>query len=271
MATSIRVRLKKMPVEVQEPVLYSLRLDNGSSEDGVLLMNDLLGKQLKISYEGEIRCLHCNQATQKSFQGYCYKDFQRLACCDQCQMSPELCHYDKGSCREPDWGKEFCFSPHSVYLARSSGVKVGITRENPALIRWIDQGAIEGMVIATVPDRKTSGLLERALALHLPDRTNFRTMLTGPVCLQSLEEVYETVADYVPMSLQDYLLPAPTLHTLHYPILRAPAKVNALSLDKNPVLDGRFMGIKGQYLIFEDFVFNLRAHSGYMVQLEMKD
>ena len=41
-----------------------------------------------------------------------------------------------------------------------------------------------------------------------------------------------------------------------------------MSLDKEPSLKGVLKGIKGQYLIFEDFVFNVRAHSGYEVCIE---
>jgi len=43
-----------------------------------------------------------------------------------------------------------------------------------------------------------------------------------------------------------------------------------LSLDKTPNFKGVLMGIKGQYLIFEDgTVFNIRSFEGYVVSLQL--
>ena len=62
---------------------------------------------------------------------------KKLARCDLCILRPELCHYHKGTCREPSWGENNCLSPHIVYLANTSGVKVGITRETQIPTRWM--------------------------------------------------------------------------------------------------------------------------------------
>jgi hypothetical protein len=106
-----------------------------------LPLNPLLGQTLELRYAGEIRCIHCDRSTSKSFnQGYCYPCFKRLARCDSCIVSPQKCHYDAGTCREPDWGEANCMIEHFVYIANTSGLKVGITRGTQVPTRWIDQG-----------------------------------------------------------------------------------------------------------------------------------
>ena len=71
-------KLRKMKTELAEPVQYRLPL--GESD---LPMNELLGQQLQLSYNGQINCIACDRKTSKSFsQGYCYPCFKRLAQCD---------------------------------------------------------------------------------------------------------------------------------------------------------------------------------------------
>ena len=47
-----------------------------------------------------------------------------------------------------------------------------------------------------------------------------------------------------------------------------PEKVKSLKLDKVKVIESKLVGIKGQYLIFEDGVMNVRSQSGYRVTME---
>ena len=57
---------------------------------------------------------------------------------------------------------------------------------------------------------------------------------------------------------------------MNYPVLKYPTKINSLSLDKTPNFKGVLVGIKGQYLIFEDgTVFNIRSFEGYVVSLQL--
>lgn len=134
-----RGALSKMTARLESnaPVQYAFRLD-----DREVAVNPLIGRPLRLEYLGSIFCTHCGRKTKKSFsQGYCYPCFTRLAQCDSCIVSPEKCHYEQGTCREPEWGERFCMTDHVVYLANSSGVKVGITRASQIPTRWIDQGA----------------------------------------------------------------------------------------------------------------------------------
>ena len=56
---------------------------------------------------------------------------------------------------------------------------------------------------------------------------------------------------------------------LNYPVQTYPEKVSSFSLDKNKTIEGFLVGIKGQYLIFDSGVFNVRAHTGYEINIEV--
>ena len=50
---------------------------------------------------------------------------------------------------------------------------------------------------------------------------------------------------------------------INYPVIEYPSKINSLGFDKNPKIEGTLLGIKGQYLIFDVGVINIRKHQGY--------
>ena len=56
-----------------------------------------------------------------------------------------------------------------------------------------------------------------------------------------------------------------------YPVAQYPEKVKSHNLEKLPVLEGELQGIKGQYLILDQAVINLRKYTGYEVALEIID
>ena len=169
--------LQKMLTAHTDPVGYRLPIGAAS-----IALNDLLGATVKLEFLGTINCIHCGRVTKKSFnQGYCFPCFRSLAQCDSCIVSPEKCHYHEGTCREPDWADDYCMRDHYVYLANSSGVKAGITRNNQIPTRWMDQGAVQALPIARVASRRLSGLFEVILKQYVRDRTDWRTMLKGQI------------------------------------------------------------------------------------------
>ena len=178
--------IKKMRTDNQgESVSYQLPVG-----DALIDVNALLGQQVQLRYLQEINCTYCGRKTNKSFsQGYCYPCMKKLAQCDSCIMSPEKCHYDAGTCREPEWGEENCNIDHIVYLANTSGMKVGITRHSQVPTRWMDQGATQAKPIARVQTRYQSGLLEVLCAQEVGDRTAWQTMLKGDSDPQDLEAI----------------------------------------------------------------------------------
>ena len=80
-------------------------------------------------------------------------------------------------------GEKFSDSTHYVYLANSSGIKVGITRESQGVVRWMDQGASQAIILAKVPNRRFSGDIEVAIKQFVADKTNWRKMLTGTLSI----------------------------------------------------------------------------------------
>ena len=197
-----------------------------------------LGAQLTLRHAGKLRCPHCGRATKKSFsQGYCFPCFKKLARCDLCIVSPTRCHRAQGTCREPDWADRFCMSPHLVYLANSSGLKVGLTRGNNELNRWADQGASQGLVIAECDTRIAAGALEALIAERHSDRTDWRKLVRGPaepLDLITLREQVKAELDGVPDGVR-WVERNPV--TLTYPVLDY-GPVKSRNLDKEQAIEG---------------------------------
>lgn len=270
--------LRKMAVElVADTAQYSMRLVKDGEEQR-LDMNALVGEKIHLSYNGDIHCVACGRKTKKSFQqGHCFPCMRALPECDTCIVRPETCHFDAGTCRDESWAKNYCFQPHYVYLANSSGVKVGITRGSQIPTRWIDQGAIQALAIFKVQTRLQSGLLEMALKQHVSDRTDWRKMLKGDVSNVDLfakrDELFDLCASEIASlqarySAEDIVaLTDESLIDINYPVQTYPTKVKSFNFDKTAEVSGILQGIKGQYLIFDTGVINIRKFGGYFVTL----
>lgn len=264
--------LQKMRVHLDSPVRYELSLDGGSGP----LLNDFLGQPIRIEYIGQINCLECGRKSNKSFnQGFCYPCFKKLPGCDTCIVKPETCHFSEGTCRDESWGLRHCFAPHVVYLANSSGLKVGITRRTQVPTRWIDQGAVQALPILEVDNRLQSGLVETIFAQQVADKTNWRTMLKGdiaPLDLKAerdrlLELCAEPLAQFTASQSGDAIRHLnDEVVDIDYPVLNYPTKVTSFNFDKTPTVEGILQGIKGQYLILDTGVINLRKFGAYNVR-----
>lgn len=266
-----RGALEKMAVRLDAPVQYAFRL--GEQEVPV---NPLIGKTLRLEYLGAIHCTHCGRKTKKSFsQGYCYPCFTKLPQCDNCIVSPEKCHHELGTCRDPAWGEQFCMTGHVVYLANSSGVKVGITRASQLPTRWLDQGATQALPILRVSTRQQSGLVEDLLRSQVADRTNWRALLKGdaaPVDLPAIrEQLFDACVEGLQALQQRFGLQAiqPLADAepveIRYPVVNYPVKIVSFDLDKQPLVEGTLLGIKGQYLMFDTGVINIRKYTAYQM------
>ncbi len=278
MSESIDVtgRLRKMPAKAGDPVTYTLKVG-----DTPIALNELIGRQVRFDYDGVIRCIHCDRTTKKSFnQGYCYPCFRKLAACDSCIMSPEKCHFHLGTCREPEWGEQNCMVEHVVYLANSSGLKVGITRASQVPTRWIDQGAVDAIPMLRVASRYLAGLAEVACKAHVADRTNWRAMLKGDVPELDLVQERQRLLAAIEPDLaelrrthgEDSLrVVGEASLGLGYPVQVWPSKVKTHNLDKSPDVEGRLEGIKGQYLMLDTGVINIRKFTGYEVRFRVLD
>ncbi|HJP35982.1 MAG: DUF2797 domain-containing protein [Gammaproteobacteria bacterium] len=262
--------LSKMTTHLADVVEYALPLGGER-----LALNPLIGKTVTLRFTGRILCDSCGRRTNRSFaQGHCYPCMKKLAACDLCIMKPETCHFHLGTCREPEWGERHCMINHVVYLANTSDLKVGITRESQVPTRWMDQGATQALPIFRARTRQLSGLLEVALAETIADKTNWRTLLKGDnEAIDLAERGAEAAAGVMDSTValrrrfgDDAVerLKAKVVE-IRYPVTVYPQKIRSLNFDKNPTVEGTLIGIKGQYLIFDTGVINIRKFTGYEI------
>ncbi|MGJ8517418.1 DUF2797 domain-containing protein [Carnimonas bestiolae] len=242
-------------------------------------LNGLLGQRIRLRQLGEIRCVACGKRTKKSFsQGHCWYCFTHLARCDRCIMAPELCHYFEGTCREPEWGERHCFAPHIVYLAASASLKVGITKPSQMPVRWLDQGASQALPIFSVASRQQSGMVEDLLRSAVSDRTPWQRMLKGEqlevdlaaTAVQLRERFRDGLQALSERFGEGAITPYPDSQAwhFHYPVLEAPSKVKSIDLERTPELEGTLLGLKGQYLILDSGVINVRRFQGYLLEFD---
>ncbi len=253
--------LKKMTTALQTPVAYYLSLNQE-----LILLNSYLNQEIHLRYLGEIYCIQCGRKTPKSFQqGHCFPCYRRLLECNLCVIHPEKCLGLLTHCNQP----------HVVYLANSSGLKVGITREAHVPSRWIDQGATQGLVIFKTQNRYQAGVIEQVLKQYVADKTKWQVMLKSHnqdlLLSEKRDEIWAQAKPILDNTVQQFPLDIESVThaemiSIHYPILEFPQKITTFNLDKNPLVEGLLKGIKGQYLILDTGVISIRKFAGYAVE-----
>ena len=259
--------LRKMSTKLSNKVEYFLEI-----HDKRYKINDYLGSFISIEWSGQVVC-ECGKKMKKFYRpGYCYKCYWESPTASQSIFKPELCtaHLNIEE-RDLEWEKKFQIAPHYVYLANSSGIKVGITRKEQKVTRWMDQGASQAILLAEVPNRRLSGDIEVALKKFVKDITNWRKMLSGEPEPIDLIKIKSELSMYVPEELKKYIVTDNNVTEISYPVVEYPKKIKSLKLEKQNHIKGELKGIKGQYLLFDqDRVFNVRSHSGFIVNLSMQ-
>lgn len=257
--------LTKMNTELREEVQYYLIFEND-----FLHLNQLLDRRLSINFL-KFQCMNCGLQKKVFAQGYCYSCYTAVPQAGDWVMRPELstAHLGKED-RDLEYEKKVQLSPHIVYLANSSNVKVGVTRKSQIPTRWIDQGAHEAIEILEVPNRYLAGITEVALKQYVSDKTNWRRMLTNNLEDLDLIKERDKLKEFIPEEAREYFIENTGETAINFPVLQYPEKIKSLNLIKTPYYEGLLKGIKGQYLLFEDGnAFNVRSHEGYVVELNL--
>ena len=257
--------LRKMMTEIGDEVHYYLDM-----KTDFLNMNQLIAKEVTLSFVS-YECLHCHLEKKIYRQGYCQSCFFDIPQAADWIMRPELskAHLDIED-RDLAYEKKVQLQPHIVYLANSSNVKVGVTRKQQVPTRWIDQGAHEAIEIVEVPNRYLAGITEVALKEHVADKTNWRKMLKNDIEDESLITWRNKLKQFIPEEVMPYFIESNTETLINFPVTQYPTKPKSLNLIKTPTYTGTLVGIKGQYLIFEDeTVFNVRSNEGLVVKIEI--
>jgi hypothetical protein len=270
---SVKVgHLRKMNTHANGITSYHLRLFDVLEPKEEVPLNDLVGKNVAIRFTGNINCVATGKKINKTFgEGLSFDAFKNSPLAAESIINPELSQAHLGiGLRDLDWEIEHHVKPHTVYISRTSGLKVGVTRSSNKLHRWADQGAVEAIVLAETPYRQLAGEIEVALKGHMADKTNWRNMLKNEVDRSvDLLTKKEEVKEFLPLDLKDFVSPNDEITTIDYPVIQYPEKVTSLKLDKNPEITGTLQGIKGQYLIFDGGrVINIRSHTAYEIEFE---
>jgi hypothetical protein len=118
-----------------------------------------------------------------------------------------------------------------------------------------------------------------AIKQHISDRTDWRKMLKGdaePVDLATMrDELANVCSDQIAEIQQRFgdesivYLPHEAVVDIQYPVAQYPEKVKSHNLDKTPSVTGVLQGIKGQYLIMDTGVINIRKYSGYKLDIDL--
>ena len=258
--------LKKMMTENSQTIQYYLDL-----ETDFLNINQLLNRNLELSFV-KYECLQCHLEIEIYRQGFCKSCFFESPNTGDWIMRPELstAHLGKED-RDLAYEKSVQLQPHIVYLANSSNVKVGVTRKQQVPTRWIDQGAHEAIEIVEVPNRYLAGITEVALKEYVADKTNWRKMLKNDIEDANLLEWKQKLSQYIPEEVKEYLIENNSVTELNFPVYTYPEKPKSLNIVKERTYSGTLVGIKGQYLIFEDqIVFNIRGNEGFFVNVNIQ-
>ncbi len=258
--------VRKMRTELDKPVKYVLPLG-----DNLVEMNALIGKKIKMNFDGRINCISCGKQTKTSLgQGFCYNCLQTAPEASESIMRPELSKSHFGIARDMEWAEKHDLIDHFVYLAVSSEMKVGVTRNHQVPTRWIDQGASYAIKLAKTPNRHIAGVIEVFLKNHYTDKTNWRAMLKNEVLSDfDLPGEKKKILDLLPDELRKYVDEDNSVTEIEYPVEQYPSTIKSVGFDKLPEIEGKLAGIKGQYLIFDDSrVLNIRKHNGYYLMLE---
>jgi len=154
----------------------------------------------------------------------------------------------------------------------AASLPLRITREGGHLGRWRDQGALQGRILARAETRQAAGELEVVLAKTMGDRSQWRALVTSDAEPLDLDAAAEQARALVPdpgdkVNYVDAEEDTQTQH-LRYPVSQWPP-LERLNFKKTQEFSGVLRGVKGQYLLFDTGVFNVREHTGYEVVIEI--
>ncbi len=258
--------LSKMTCQIDEPVKYYLNLTTD-----LLCINQLMGKEISLTFQHKITC-HCGKDVDRVFrQNFCFDCFQTKPEAGQPIFFPEKSQAHLGiEDRDLEFEKRYQLQPHVVYLANSGGLKVGVTRTSARFQRWVDQGAVEAIVLAETSNRYEAGVMENALKAHLSDKTDWRKMLAMGDPTIDLFAEKQRVSSLLDEQYQAFISNDDTVTKMTYPVTKYPEKVKSITFKKSETVSGELSGIRGQYLIFSDGqAFNVRSHEGHHVSISV--
>jgi hypothetical protein len=260
-------------------LLYKMRsvLKDENTVSYSLVLSDRLfpldvddNRRISIRFTGRKNCISCGLlSTELLGNGFCPACYVTVPEAAECIFHPELCKAHLGEGRDVKWEQEHHNQPHFVYLARTSVIKVGVTRETQIPTRWIDQGADSAVCIAKTPHRAMAGKMEVMLKKHFADKTPWQKMLKNEISADNLQDAVHHAQTVLSNEYSEQLLQQAREVHFRYPVKRYPNTVKSVQLSRNEYFEGILSGIRGQYLMLDDgSVLNIRNHTGYHCVVE---
>ena len=120
--------------------------------------------------------------------------------------------------------------------------------------------------------RRDSGIVENTLAKFVSDKTSWQKMISSDSIPVDLVQKKEELLAKIKLDelVQDYkVLNQTKITKIEYPIHKYPTKKVSYKPDKTKPIEDTLVGVKGQYLLFEKGVINLRSYGGYYMELEV--
>jgi len=273
MEYSGNIRKMRSSLDESGNVHYRMVLNDNTEPSEEVSMNEWVGKEISIRFEEQINCVVTGKRIRKAYgEGMSWDAFKESPYAVESIIRPELSQAHLGiGLRDLEWEIKNHVTPHITYLSLTSGIKVGVTRKTQVPTRWIDQGAVEAIILAETPYRQAAGLIEVALKGYMADKTNWRNMLKNVFTnSEGLVAAKESILDKIPEELREFISTDDSITNINFPVIAYPEKIKSLKLDKEALIEKRLMGIKGQYLLFDDdTVINIRSHSGYKITLSL--
>ena len=158
---------------------------------------------------------------------------------------------------------------------------MGITKFSQIPFRWIDQGAVQALPIIRTYSRYQAGLMESIFKNYILDKTNWKKMLlykndnAENILLKRKLYLLKNTLDTIlkinrKLNIKIDILNNNNPIDMTYPIKSLPNTVKLIKLDSdNHSMSDHLIGIKGQYLIFEQGVMNMRSLCGYEMSIEI--
>jgi hypothetical protein len=247
------------------PIKYYLELNNN-----FLFLNTLMNKKIFIYYIHN-RCIKCKKKNSIYKNGYCYTCFLNHPKNYIGIIKPERCtsHLNIEN-KNIFFEKQIELQNHIVYLSITSQIKIGVTREKTFYHRMIEQGASKAIQIAKTPNRYYAGSIEVHMKKYIPDKTNYKIMLT-----KNNEEIYDLINykfylknKFSKKLINFFLEHKNNIYHFFYPIIKYPITIKNINLYNENLLNKRLIGLKGNYLIFDNgVVLNIKNHIGYYVNI----
>lgn len=259
--------IKKMITQYDNPIKYYIQLCTKN-----IYLNKFLKTKIKISHIG-YQCLYCKKNKKIQAMGYCFNCFPIIPQTGKYIFHPEKSQAHLGiEDRNLEYESLVQLQPHIVYLANSGNIKVGVTKMTQMLNRWIDQGAEQVIIFAKTNNRYEAGMIEKELKKYISDKTSWKKMLsnTTNIPISHLYNIKKTLKIKIhDKKLINFFFAQNNIFNFKYPVILYPKKFSSINLAKSTIIHDTLIGIKGQYLIFQNQVFNWRNHEGYLIDLEL--